>query len=185
MKDAVFKTMREKMEKSVSNLHHEFGTLRTGRASLSLLDKVMVDYYGNMTPISQVATLSVPDSRLILIQPWDATLLQAIEKAIMASELGITPTNDGKVIRIAIPPLTEERRRELVKIAKRMTEETRVAIRNARRDANDELKKLEKGKEISEDEAKKAHTQVQETTDKYIAEVDKVLHHKEEDIMEV
>jgi len=185
MKDTIFATMKEKMEKSIENLHHQFGTLRTGRASPSLLDKVVVDYYGNKTPISQVATLSVPDSRLILIQPWDINLLPAIEKAIMTSELGITPTNDGKVIRIAVPPLNEERRKELVKMARRMAEETRVGIRNARRDGNDELKKLEKAKEISEDEAKKYHARVQEGTDKNIAEVDTILQHKENDIMEV
>jgi ribosome recycling factor len=145
----------------------------------------MVDYYGNKTPISQVANISVPDSRLILIQPWDVNLLPAIEKAIMVADLGVTPGNDGKVIRIAIPPLTEERRKEFVKLAKRMAEDTRVSIRNARRDGNDGLKKLEKDKEISEDESKKAHLQVQEVTDKYIANVDEILQHKEKDIMEV
>ncbi len=185
MKDTVFKSMKEKMENAVASLHHDFGTIRTGRASPSFLDKVLVDYYGNKTPISQVANISVPDSRLILIQPWDVNLLPAIEKAIMVADLGVTPGNDGKVIRIAIPPLTEERRKEFVKLAKRMAEDTRVSIRNARRDGNDGLKKLEKDKEISEDESKKAHLQVQEVTDKYIANVDEILQHKEKDIMEV
>lgn len=185
MKDTVFKSMREKMENAVASLHHDFGTIRTGRASPSFLDKVLVDYYGNKTPISQVANISVPDSRLILIQPWDVNLLPAIEKAIMVADLGVTPGNDGKVIRIAIPPLTEERRQEFVKLAKRMAEDTRVSIRNARRDGNDGLKKLEKDKEISEDEFKKAHLQVQEVTDKYIANADEILQHKEKDIMEV
>jgi ribosome recycling factor len=185
MKDTTFKDMKDNMEKTIANLHQELGSLRTGRASITILDKVMVDCYGTATPVNQLATLSVPDSRLIVIQPWDVSILPSIEKAIMASELGLTPTNDGKVIRINLPILTEERRKELVKTAKKMTEDTRISIRNARRDANDELKKLEKEKTLSQDELKKAQTQVQEITNKYIKNVEEILSHKEKDIMEV
>lgn len=177
--------MKDNMEKTINNLHQELGSLRTGRASITILDKVKVDYYGTSTPVNQMATLSVPDSRLIIIQPWDVNHLPSIEKAIIASELGLTPTNDGKVIRINIPPLTEERRKELVKTAKKMAEDARVAIRNARRDANDELKRLEKEKTLSQDELKKAQTQVQEITNKYIKNVEEILSHKEKDITEV
>lgn len=185
MKDTIFKDMKDNMEKTIANLHQELGSLRTGRASTTILDKVKVDCYGTATPVNQLATLSVPDSRLIVIQPWDVSILPSIEKAIMASELGLTPTNDGKVIRINLPILTEERRKELVKTAKKMTEDTRISIRNARRDANDELKKLEKEKTLSQDELKKAQTQVQEITNKYIKNVEEILSHKEKDIMEV
>ncbi len=185
MKDTIFKDMKDNMEKTIANLHQELGSLRTGRASITILDKVKVDCYGTATPVNQLATLSVPDSRLIVIQPWDVSILPSIEKAIIASELGLTPTNDGKVIRINLPILTEERRKELVKTAKKMVEDTRISIRNARRDANDELKKLEKEKTLSQDELKKAQTQVQEITNKYIKNVEEILSHKEKDIMEV
>jgi ribosome recycling factor len=185
MKDTIFKDMKDNMEKAIANLHHELGSLRTGRASITLLDKVKVDCYGTATPVNQLATLSVPDSKSIVIQPWDANILPNIEKAIMASELGLTPMNDGKVIRINIPPLTEERRKELVRTAKKMAEDTKIAIRSARRDANEGLKKIEKEKALSQDEFKKAQAQVQEITNKNTANVEKILSHKEKDIMEV
>ncbi len=181
----IIEDMKKKMDKSIDALHRELGKVRTGRASLSLLDGVKVDYYGTMTPINQVATLSVPESRLITVQPWDANAIDAIEKAILAADLGLTPNNDGKIIRINIPPLTEERRREMVKLAKKIAEEARIAIRNARREANDDLKELEKEKEISEDDLKRAQNEVQGITDDYIKKVDTIIKGKEADIMEV
>lgn len=175
----------ERMDGAIEALKKEFGSIRTGRASLVLLDGVTVDYYGTPTPIQQVATLSVPESRQIAIQPWEQRIIPDIEKAIMKSDLGLTPTNDGKVIRISIPPLTEERRKQLVKVVKKRAEEARVAIRNIRRDANEELKKLEKEKHLSEDDARKSHDEIQKLTDSYIKKVDEILQHKENEIMEV
>ncbi|MBI5326865.1 MAG: ribosome recycling factor [Deltaproteobacteria bacterium] len=183
--DAIFKEMKDKMEKAIDVLHRELAKLRTGRASLSILEGVRVDYYGTLTPINQLASMSVPESRLITIQPWDASVLSGIEKAIMSSDLGLTPTNDGKLIRISIPQLTEERRKDIVKIAKKTSEECKVAVRNNRRDANEEVKKLEKDKAISQDDLKKAQAQIQEITDKYIIKIDDILKHKEKEIMEV
>ncbi len=145
----------------------------------------MVDYYGTMTPLSQMATLSVPESRLITVQPWDATALDAIERAILTSDVGLNPNNDGKLIRLSIPVLTEERRREMVKLAKKYAEDTRISVRNARRDTNDLLKTLEKEKEISEDELKRSHDEVQAVTDEYIKKVDSIIKSKEEDMMEI
>ncbi|HQJ07996.1 MAG TPA: ribosome recycling factor, partial [Deltaproteobacteria bacterium] len=159
--------------------------VRTGRASIGILDGIMVDYYGTMTPLKQLATLAVPEPRLITIQPWDKGAITAIEKAIMKSELGLTPANDGKIIRVPIPPLNEERRRDLVKMVKKMAEEYRVEIRNHRRDANAMLKDLEKEKEISQDELKSGQDKVQELTDGYIKKVDSMLSEKEKEIMEV
>lgn len=185
MLNDVYKDVKSKMEGAVAALKREFGTLRAGRASLSVLDGIIVDYYGVPTPLNQVATLSVPESRLIIIQPWEAKILQDIEKAIMKSDLGLTPTNDGKVIRLAFPPLTEERRKELVKVAKKMAEEAKVAVRNIRRDGNDFLKDMEKEKEISEDDLKRGQEEVQKITDSYIARLDETLAHKEKEIMEV
>jgi len=179
------KKMADKMEAAINVLKKEFATIRTGRASLSLLDAIKVDYYGTMTPLNQVATLAVPESRLITIQPWDAGVLSDIEKAVMNSDMGLTPTNDGKLVRISIPQLTEERRKEIVKTAKKNAEEGKVAIRNNRRDANEEIKKLEKDKTISQDDLKKSQTKIQEITDKYIDRVDDILKHKEKEIMEV
>ncbi|MBI5042713.1 MAG: ribosome recycling factor [Nitrospirae bacterium] len=179
------KKMTDKMEAALNVLKKEFATIRTGRASLSLLDGVKVDYYGNTTPLNQVATLAVPESRLITIQPWDPKVIEAIEKAILSSGLGITPANDGKVIRLPVPPLTEERRKELVKLAKKMAEDARVAIRNIRRDINEEVKKIEKEKKISEDESRKSLEDIQKTTDQYIKKIDDILKKKEEEIMEV
>lgn len=185
MSTEIFKKMKDRMAKAIEVLETELSGLRTGRASLHLLDGIKVDYYGTPTPINQVASLSVPESRTILIQPWDTSQMQVIEKAIMTSDLGLTPTNDGKVIRITMPQLTEERRKELVKVAKKYAEECRVSIRNIRRDANDEVKKLEKDKEVSQDEAKKLLDQVQEITDENISTVDDIISRKEKEIMEV
>lgn len=177
--------IKKKMDKAIDAFGKELAKLRTGRASVTLIEGVMVDYYGTPTPITQVATLSVPESRLITVQPWDISQLGAIEKAVISSDLGLNPSNDGKIIRIQIPALTEERRREIVKLAKKYAEECKVSIRNSRRDANERLKKLEKDKELSQDELKKAQARVQELTDKEAATVDEILSTKEKDIMEV
>lgn len=175
----------EKMKKTVSSLHDEFNAIRTGRASPALLDKVRVDYYGQKTPLSQVATISVPEARLIVIQPWDRSLFSEIEKAILKSDLGLNPSNDGKVLRIAIPPLTEQRRKELVKTARNIAEQARVAIRNIRRDGLEELKKLQNGGGVAEDEVKKEESELQKLTDAYIAQIGQILEAKEKEIMEV
>jgi ribosome recycling factor len=175
----------ERMTRSIEVLKKDFASIRTGRASLSLLDGILVNYFDTQTPLQQLATLSIPESRQITIQPWDQKIIPDIEKAILKSDLGLTPSNNGKIIRIIIPPLTEERRKQLVKAVKKKAEESKVAIRNIRRDTNDELKKLEKEKQFSEDEAKKLHDEVQKITDTYIAKVDDVLKHKEKEIMEV
>jgi ribosome recycling factor len=173
------------MQASIEALKKKFGTVRTGRASLSLLDGLTVDYYGTPTPVQQVASLSIPDSRQILIQPWEQKIIPEIEKAIMKSDLGLTPMNDGKLIRINIPALTEERRKQLVKVVKKEAEDAKVAVRNIRRDINDELKKLEKEKHVSEDEIKKEHDEIQKITDSFIKKAEELLEHKEKEIMEV
>ncbi len=175
----------EKMKKAIEVLRKDFASMRAGRATPSLLDKVMVDYYGTPTPINQMAKISVPEPRLLVIQPWDKSGMATIEKAIQKSDLGLNPSNDGIVIRLAIPQLTQERRNELVKVAKKKAEETRVALRNIRRDANEHLKALEKEKQVSEDDEKRAQDDVQKMTDKYVKEVEHVLEHKEQEIMEV
>lgn len=172
------------MRKGVEATVREFAGVRTGRASTALVQGIAVDYYGTPTPLHQVAAVATPETRLITIQPWDQSLVPAIEKAILKSDLGITPSNDGRIIRIAIPPLTEERRKELVRIVRRMTEEGRVAIRNIRRDANEKLKSLEKQKQVSEDDLKKATDSVQKRTDKYIKEIEMALASKEKEILE-
>lgn len=177
--------MKKRTDKALEALGHELGSIRTGRASITLLDHVKVDYYGSMMPINQLATLAVPESRTITIQPWDTSALHAIEKAIMTSDLGLMPSSDGKIIRINMPPLTEERRKEFVKLARKYGEECKVGIRNIRRDANEAIKKLEKEKKISEDEHKKLGKEVQDITDRQIARVDEMLAQKETDIMEV
>ena len=182
---AVIDTNEEKMKKTVANLKDGFATLRTGRASAALFDKIRVDYYGEKSPLSQVANISVPEARLIVIQPWDKNLIVEIEKAIRSSELSLNPSNDGKVIRISIPPLTEERRKELVKLAKNQAEQSRVSVRNIRRDGNEELKKLLKDSKITEDDGKKGEEELQKLTDSYIGQVNKVLEEKEKEIMEV
>ena len=173
------------MEGQVEHLRHEFTGLRTGRASVALLDQVKVDYYGTPTPLKQIATLATPESRLITVQPFERTLMKDIEKAILASGLGLTPTNDGKLIRLPIPPLTEERRKDLVKIAKRLTEEVRVHIRNIRRDVLEDIKKAQKDSTFAEDDAKKAHDEIQKLTDSYMAKVDDLLKKKEAEITEI
>jgi len=176
---------KQKMEKTIESLRGEFAKLRTGRASVAILDGVRVDSYGSMMPLNQVASVSVSDSRSIAISPWDKSLLQGIEKAIHKAELGLQPVNDGKLIRISIPPLTEERRKDLVKVAKKSAEEARVAIRNSRRDANEAVKKLQKDGKISEDDLKKWETEIQKMTDSFIANIDTVLANKEKEIMEI
>jgi len=174
-----------KMEKTVATLRRELATLRAGRATPALLDKITVEYYGSATPVSQLANISVPEPRLLVIQPWDKKTMAEIERAILKSDLGLTPNNDGSVIRLAIPQLTEERRRELVKVVKKKSEETRVAVRNIRRDVNEELKKSEKNGELTEDELRKLQESMQKLTDKYVEEIEKVLVTKEKEIMEV
>ncbi len=174
----------ERMKKTVKSLQEEFNTIRTGRASAALFDKIRVEYYGQKTPLAQMATISIPEPRLVVIQPWDRAALGEIEKAIQKSELSLNPSNDGKVIRINIPPLTEERRKEFVKVAKNTAEQNRVAIRNIRRDANGELQKMQKGGEISEDEEKRGIDEVQKLTDRYIEEVNKLLEEKEKEILD-
>ena len=174
-----------KMQKSFQNLLEEFGTVRAGRANPHVLDKIRVDYYGTPTGIQQVANVSVPEPRMIQIQPWEASMVREIEKAIMTSDLGINPTNDGKVIRLVFPELTEERRKDLAKDIKKKGENAKVAVRNIRRDANDALKKLGKSSEVSEDEVKQLEDKVQKMTDKYIADIDKAVEEKTKEILTV
>jgi ribosome recycling factor len=184
MIEDIYQETRDNMAKTVSALKKEFKRVRTGRASLSLLDGVRVDYYGTPTPLNQMATLAVPESRLITIQPWDASVIKEIEKAILKSDLGLTPSSDGKIVRIAIPPLTEERRKELVKVVNKMCEDHKIAIRNIRRDSNEMLKDLKKDGDISEDAAFKAQDEVQKITDEHIKLIDKVTKDKEKEILE-
>lgn len=174
-----------KMEKRIDGLVSEFKTIRAGRANAAVLDKIAIDYYGTMTPIHQVGSISTPEPRSLVIQPWDASVLKEIEKAINASELGITPQNDGKVIRLNFPPLTEERRRELVKMVKKYAEEGKVAIRNVRRDAIEAFKKQKKDGEITEDDLKDIEKDIQNMTDKYIKEIDEITSDKEKEITEI
>jgi len=174
----------DRMGKTITALENELKRIRTGRASLSLLDAIRVDYYGTVTPLNQMATLAVPESRLITIQPWDASVLKDIEKAVLKSDLGLTPSNDGKIIRLAIPPLTEERRKELVKVVHKMCEDHKVAARNIRRDSNDLLKSLKKDGDISEDDAFKAQDETQKITDQFINKIDEVYKEKEKEILE-
>ena len=185
MVEDVHRKAKDGMLKSVEALRKDLGKIRTGRASVALLDEIRVDYYGTPTPLNQVGTLAVPEARLITIQPWEKNLIPAIEKAILKSDLGLNPMSDGQLVRIAIPPLTEERRKEMAKVIKRMGEDAKVAVRNARRDANDQLKKLEKEKEISEDELKRNEKSVQETTDDFIAKIDEIITSKEKEVMEI
>ncbi len=182
---AVLRDAENKMQQAVQAARRELASIRTGRANPALLDRITVDYYGTPTPLNQMASISVPEARLLVIQPWDKSVLKDIEKAILSSELGLTPTSDGSVIRIQIPQLTEERRRDLAKLARKEAEDKRVAVRNVRRDANDELKRLEKEGVISEDDCRRAQTDVQELTDKYVKEIDELLAVKEKEIMEV
>ena len=184
MIESIYDDTRESMGKSIAALKNELNRLRTGRASLSILDPIKVDYYGTLTPMNQMATLAVPESRLITIQPWDVSVIKDIEKALLKSDLGLTPSNDGKIIRIAIPPLTEERRKELVKIVHKICEDYKVSVRNIRRDANDLLKSMKKDGEISEDDAFKAQDQVQKITDEQIKLIDECYKEKEKEILE-
>lgn len=174
-----------KMNKAIDVLKKDLASLRAGRANPGLLDKIVVDYYGAPTPINQMANISAPEARLLVIQPWDKSIMPEIEKAILKSDLGLTPSSDGTIIRIAIPQLTEERRRELVKVIKKKAEESKVAVRNIRRDANEELKLFEKEGEISQDDSRKGQDKIQELTDKYVKKVDDVMANKEAEIMEV
>ena len=177
--------IKEKMSKTISVLQEDFSEVRAGRANPAILNKIKVDYYGTPTPINQVAGISVPEARLIVIQPWDVSLLKEIEKEILKAEIGINPNNDGKVIRLAFPELNEERRKELVKEIKKMAEESKVSIRSIRREAMDEAKKLQKDNQMTEDELKGAEDQIQKLTDKKIAEIDNVLAEKEKEVMSV
>lgn len=181
----VFDAHEHKMKKAIDSLLEEFGTVRAGRATPALLDKIMVDYYGTPTAVNQVAGVSIPEPRLIVIKPYEKNLLKDIEKAIMKSDLGLNPNSDGTVIRLNIPQLTEQRRKEIVKVVSKKAEECRVAVRNVRRDANDMIKKLEKDKLATEDDAKKAQEDIQKLTDKYVKEVDKLFVSKEKEVMEV
>ncbi|WP_353855731.1 ribosome recycling factor [Bacillus sp. Bos-x628] len=185
MSKEVLSQAKEKMEKAVTAFGRELATVRAGRANASLLDKVTVEYYGAQTPLNQIASITVPEARMLIVTPYDKTAIGDIEKAIQKSDLGITPTSDGNVIRIAIPALTEERRKELVKVVKKYSEEAKVAVRNIRRDANDDLKKLEKNGEITEDELRSSTEDVQKLTDEYVAKIDDVTKDKEKEIMEV
>jgi len=184
MIDSLLDETRQGMQKSINALKKELTRVRTGRASLSLLDGIRVDYYGTLTPLNQMASLSVPESRLITIQPWDISMIKEIEKAILKSDLDLTPTNDGKIIRISIPPLTEERRKQLVKVVSKICEEFKIAVRNIRRDSNDLLKGFKKDGDISEDDAFKAQDRVQEITDEHIKLIDDVYNEKEKEILE-
>ncbi len=185
MIESIHEELVESMEKYIESFKKSLNKVRTGRASVSLLDGIKVDYYGTMTPLNQVATLSAPESQLIVISPWDKTAMTNIEKAIQKSELGLVPSNDGKVIRINIPPLTEERRKELVKVVKKMAEECKIKQRNARRDANNNLKNLKNDGEISEDNLFSYQEDVQKLTDDYIKKTDEILAAKEEEIMQI
>lgn len=185
MIDDIMMTTEEGMEKALHNLHEAFVNVRTGRANAMVLDKIRVDYYGVPTPINQMAAVKTPDAHMLTIEPWDKSILHAIEAAILASDLGITPSNDGSMIRLPFPSLTEERRREMVKQCKVYTEEARVAIRNVRRDGNGKLERAKKDGDITEDDQRRAEDQIQKLTDKYIANVDEMFKKKEAEVMEI
>ncbi len=185
MIDELLADARERMTKSVESIRHEFGSVRTGRASPALLDRVAVDYYGTATPLRQLATISAPEARLLTIQPYDQTSIKAIERAILESDVGLTPNNDGKLIRLTVPELTEERRKQLVKVVRHIAEEGRVAIRNIRRDVMHDLRELKSAGEAGEDDEKRAEHELQKVTDARVKELDELLGHKEEEILEV
>jgi ribosome recycling factor len=185
MSDQIIRETDTKMKKSVEVTHSEFSSVHTGRASKSLVENLKVDYYGNPTPLKQLANISIPEARLIIIQPWDPASMESIEKAIFKSDLGLTPNNDGKVIRINVPQLNQERRENLIKVVKNMAEEGKVAIRSVRRDANEKIKKAKATGEISEDQEFSYHDEVQELTDKYIKEIDELLEKKQAEIREI
>jgi ribosome recycling factor len=184
MIESTLQETKERMAKTIDDLENELKRVRTGRASLSLLDGIRVDYYGTQTPLNQMASLSVPESRLIVIQPWDVSAIKEIEKAILKSDLGLTPSSDGKLIRISIPPLTEERRKELVKVVSKMCEEHKIAARNIRRDANELIKGFKKDGDVAEDDAFKAQDSIQKITDEFITEIDDIYKAKEKEILE-
>ena len=185
MSTNIIQDAQKRMDKAVQQLKNELASIRTGRATPSLLDKVKVEYYGTLTPVNQLANISAPEPKLLTIQPWDKNVLEDIEKAILKSELGLTPNSDGHIIRIQIPSLTEERRQELVKMVKKYGEEAKVAIRNVRRDANDSVKKDEKDGKLPEDESRRLQENIQQTTNEFIAKVDQVVEDKEKEMMEV
>lgn len=185
MINELFKDIDHRMKMSLEHVKNEFSGLRSSRASVTLVEHIKVSYYGNPTPLNQVANLSVPEPRMIVIQPWEKSLTAEIEKAIMASDIGLNPTNDGVMIRIPIPPLTDERRAELIRHVHKLAEDSRIGIRNIRRDANEQIKKAEKDHELSEDNSKRAVGNIQEMTDKFIKEIDEAVEAKEKDIMEV
>jgi ribosome recycling factor len=185
MSDPTIQNVTKHMEGAIEHIKREFTALRTGRASLGLLDHIKIDYYGTLTPLKQVANLGIPESRLITIQPWDVSHIKEIERAIISSELGLTPSNDGKLIRLPIPPLSEERRKELVKLSKKYGEETKVQIRNCRREGNDELKKHQKNSMLTEDELRHLENENQKLTDKFIHIVDELIKKKEEEILSI
>ncbi|MCY8144280.1 ribosome recycling factor [Bacillus haynesii] len=185
MSTQVMNETKERMEKAIGAYQRELATVRAGRANPSLLDKVTVEYYGAQTPLNQIASITVPEARMLLITPYDKTALGDIEKAIQKADLGVTPSNDGNIIRITIPPLTEERRKELAKLVKKYSEDAKVAVRNIRRDANDDLKKLEKNGEMTEDELRSSTEDVQKLTDEYVSKIDEITKDKEKEIMEV
>jgi ribosome recycling factor len=176
---------KQRMESAIEALRREFASVRTGKANPALLDSVRVDAYGSILPLNQVGTVSAPEARMLIVQPWDKTLIKAIEKGLRESDLGLNPSNDGSVIRIPIPALTEERRREYVRMLHKLTEEARVAVRNVRRDANDEVKHRQKDEGLSEDDVRREQTDVQKLTDQYIARIEELMKHKEAEIMEV
>jgi ribosome recycling factor len=176
---------RQRMDGAIEALRREFASVRTGKANAALLDTVKVEAYGSTVPINQVGTVSAPEARMLVVQPWDKSLLKAIEKALRESDLGLNPSNDGSILRIPIPPLTEERRREFVKMLHKLTEEARVAVRNVRRDANDEVKQRQKDEGLSEDDIRREQGEVQKLTDQYIGKIDELMKHKEAEIMEV
>jgi ribosome recycling factor len=183
--EAVLKDGKERMDKALKSLDRDFAKLRTGRASTALVDDLKIDYYGSLTPLGQIASVSIPDSRTIAIQPWDRNAFGDVEKAILKSDLGMTPVNDGKIIRIVIPALTEERRKDLVKLARKFAEEGKIAIRNVRRDVNETLKKMKNDKDLSEDEMHKGQDEAQKLTDEHVALADEALSDKEKEIMEI
>jgi len=184
MSEDLLKELRTNMDKSIEALHKDLNRVRTGRASLSLLDGIMIDYYGTLTPLNQVATLAIPESRLMTIQPWDVSSIPAIEKGIQKSELGLNPMNDGKIIRISIPSLSEERRKELAKVVKKIVEESKVSVRTHRRNVNEFMKKMKNDKELSEDEYFKRHDEIQKITDEYVQQCDTISADKEKEILE-
>ena len=181
----IFENTKTKMEKTIVNLKSEFGSIRAGRANASVLDRVMVDYYGTPTPINQLASVSIAEARILVIQPWDASVLNAISKAIQVSDIGINPTNDGKVIRLVFPQLTEDRRKEIVKSVKKVSEEAKVAIRSIRRDSLDKLKKMQKNSEITEDDLSNGEKEVQKITDDFVKKIDEETKVKEKEVMEI